>query len=430
MQSEYSLTKMPTLQSDLENDYVELKSDNAVLGTTIRHHYRQTNSFVNLSDSYFEINFHVTGGITSETLVNHVGSLFRRATLKIGSVTVEQIENLNHVLLVSSMLKYSNDYAQSSGSNLFYYHDTGTTAGNNVLPLTGNADAQQAEVNPAYNSGFRQRLARTKVRADAAVAGVGQVISCRVPMHEVFQFASVDKVMFGQEFETELVRSPKEEFLIGLVANNAATPAEVVIDKVSIWVNKRVPDRETELAFLGSISAGLNYDYNFLYQTGYLTGGLQQGSNQLRITTQSEKLISAFVMLVPAAFQQWVSKTASVDELESAEIILNNVRYPIRKYEDLRLEAGKSRCYHQLTHMLTGGDLQSGIGLTFDEYKRSTIIPFNFSAQQNLTGGPSVVELNVTLAAGGNGSRAIVVLVSEKTVMMSYAGTSAVVTIM
>ena len=428
MQSEYSLTKMPTLQSDLENDYVELKSDNSTLGTTIRHHYRQTNSFVNLSDSYFEINFHVTGGIASETLVNHVGSLFRRATLKIGSVTVEQIENLNHVLLVSSMLKYSNDYAQSSGSNLFYYHDTGNAAGINVLPLAGNADAQLATVNPAYNNGYRQRRARTSV---ATAANVGQVISCRVPLHEIFQFASVDKVMFGQEFETELVRSPKEEFLIGLDAGGgAATAAEVVIDKVSIWVNKRVPDRETELAFLGSISAGLNYDYNFLYQTGYLTGGLQQGSNQLRITTQSEKLISAFVMLVPAAFQQWVPKTASVDQLESAEIILNNVRYPVRKYEDLRLEAGKARCYHALTHMLTGGDLQSGIGLTFDEYKRSTVIPFNFSAQQNLTGGPSVIELNVTLTAAGNGSRAIVVLVSEKTVMMSYAGTSAVVTIM
>ena len=428
MQSEYSLTKMPTLQNDLENDYVELKSDNSVLGTTIRHHYRQTNSFVNLSDSYFEVNFHVTGGIASETLVNHVGSLFRRATLKIGSVTVEQIENLNHVLLVSSMLKYSNDYAQSSGSNLFYYHDTGSAAGINVLPLVGNADAQLATVNPAYNSGYRQRLARTSVQTGA---GVGQIISCRVPLHEIFQFASVDKVMFGQEFETELVRSPKEEFLVGLDAGGgAATAAEVVIDKVSIWVNKRVPDRETELAFLGSVSAGLNYDYNFLYQTAYLTGGLQTGQNQLRITTQSEKLISAFVMLVPAAFQQWVPKTASVDQLEAAEIILNNVRYPVRKYEDLRLEAGKARCYHQLTHMLTGGDLQSGIGLTFDEYKRSTVIPFNFSAQQNLTGGPSVIELNVTLAAAGNGSRAIVVLVSEKTVMMSYAGTSAVVTIM
>ena len=418
--SEYSLTKMPTLQSDLENDYIELKSDNAVLGSTIRHHYRQTNSFVNLSDSYMEINFTVTGVPATKTLVNHVGSLFRRATLKLGAVTVEQVENLNHVLLINSMVKYSNDYAQSSGSNLFYYHDTGA-AGVAVTPLAAGADAavENAIVNPNYNDGFRQRLKRTYDAAGPAALPV----SCRVPLHEFFQFCSVDKVIYGQEFEVELVRAPLTESLFG-----TGNDAGITVDKVSIWVNKRVPDRETELAFLSSISSGVNYDFNFLYQTAYLTGGLNNGQNQLRITTQSEKLIAAYVMLVPLAWTQIVSKSASPDNLLDAEIILNNVRYPIRKYERLNQVDGKSRTYHALTHMLTGGDLQSGLGLTYDEYDRSTIIPFNFSAQQNLTGGPSVVELNVTTNAVDR--RAIVVLVSEKTVQMSYSGSSSVVTVM
>ena len=416
--SEYSLTKMPTLQSDLENDYIELKSDNSVLGNTIRHHYRQTNSFVNLSDSYMEINFTVGGaGVATKTLVNHVGSLFRRATLKLGAVTVEQVENLNHVLLLNSMVKYSNDYAQSSGSNLFYYHDKGAGEAN-VLPLIGAGTPAAATVNADFNDGFRQRLKRS------APAGNAALVSCRVPLHEFFQFCSVDKVIYGQEFEVELVRAPETESIFGTTAD-AAT---VTVNKVSIWVNKRVPDRETELAFLSSISSGVNYDFNFLYQTAYLTGGLNNGQNQLRITTQSEKLIAAYVMLVPLAYTQIVSKSRSVDSLLDAEIILNNVRYPIRKYEQLNDPQGKSRTYHALTHMLTGGDLQSGLGLTFDEYERSTIIPFNFSAQQNLTGGPSVVELNVTTTAVD--TRAIVVLVSEKTVQMSYSGSSSVVTVM
>jgi len=416
--SEYSLTKMPTLQSDLENDYIELKSDNSVLGNTIRHHFRQTNSFVNLSDSYMEINFTVGGaGVAAKTLVNHVGSLFRRATLKLGAVTVEQVENLNHVLLLNSMIKYSNDYAQSSGSNLFYYHDTGA-AGANQFPLLGAGTPAAATVNADYNDGFRQRLKRT------APGGVAALVSCRVPLHEFFQFCSVDKVIYGQEFEVELVRAPETESIFGTTADAAS----VTVNKVSIWVNKRVPDRETELAFLSSISSGVNYDFNFLYQTGYLTGVLNNGQNQLRITTQSEKLIAAYVMLCPDAWTQVVSKSVSPNNLLDAEIILNNVRYPIRKYERLADVDGKSRAYHALTHMLTGGDLQSGLGLTFDEYDRSTIIPFNFSAQQNLTGGPSVVELNVTTDAAN--TRAIVVLVSEKTVQMSYSGSSSVVTVM
>jgi len=419
MLSEYSFTKMATLQSDLENDYVELKSDNNVLGNTIRHHYRQSNSFINLSDSYMEVNFTIGGaGVASKTLVNHVGSLFRRATLKVGSVTVEQVENLNHVLLLNSMVKYSNDYAQSSGSNLFYYHDTGD-AGHVQTPLLGAGDPVAATVNPTFNDGYRRRVSRTYA------GGQAQLVSCRMPLHEIFQFCTVDKIIYGQEFEVELVRAPLEESLFGPVG---AGLSDVTINKISLWINKRNPDRETELSFLSSISAGVNYDFNFLYQTGFLTGVLNNGQNQLRITTQSEKLIAAYVMLCPAAWTQVISKTVSADNLVNAEIILNNVRFPIRKYEQLTDEEGKSRTYHTLTHMLTGGDLQSGLGLTYDEYLRSTIIPFNFSAQQNLTGSPSVVELNVTTDAAN--TRAIVVLVSEKTVQMSYSGTNSVVTVM
>jgi len=409
MQSEYDLTPMRPIQSDLENDYVELKSDNNALGNTIRHHYRQTNSFINLSDSYFEVQFRVTANDNIKTLVNHVGSLFQRATLKIGGTTVEQVENLNHVLLLNSAVKYSNDYAQSSGSNMFYYHDTGSAAGSSVDLVVG------TEKNIAYNAGFDARLDRTIT---------GSVVSCRMPMHELFQFASVDKVIYGQEFECELVRAPVEESLFGAVGADAT----LAVDKVSIWVNKRVPDRETELAFMSRISSGLDYDFNFLYQTGYLTPVLNQGQNQLRITTQSERLVSALVMLVPSVYTQTTSKTLSKNNLENAEIILNNVRFPIRKYEELRTEVGKSRTYHALSHMLTGGDLQSGIGLTFDEYARTTIVPFDFNSQQNLTGGPSVVELNVNVTDAL--SRAIVVLISEKTVKMSYAGSAAVVTVM
>ena len=424
MQSEYSLTKMPRVQSDLENDFVELKSDNNVLGNTIRHHYRQTNSFINLSDSYFEVAFSITADAADKTLVNHVGSLFRRATLKINGVTVEQVENLNHVLLLNSMIKYSDDYSRSNGSNMFYYHDTGSDAGTttNLTRAAANLNDPGNLVQPAYNDGFRKRLSRTV----AAAAGPTPVV-CRMPLHEIFQFASVDKVIYGQEFETELVRSELSESLFGLAGAGDAAGA-LTVNRVSIWINKRVPDRETELAFMSSISAGLDYDFNFLYQTAYLTPVLNQNANQLRITTQSEKLVSAFVMMVPSVYTQVISKTLAKDTVTNAEIILNNVRYPVRKYEELTTESGKSRTYHALSHMLTGGDLQSGIGLTFDEYKRSTIIPFNFQSQANLTGGPSVIELNVNVTDGA--SRAIVVLISEKSVKMSYSGAAAVVTVM
>ena len=107
---EYLLNKDDEVIPDVESEWVEVRSDNAVLGNTIRHHYRNTNSYINLSKSYLEINFSVTANDNTHTITNHVFSLFRRATLKIGSVTVEQFENQHLNILVNSIIKYSQDY--------------------------------------------------------------------------------------------------------------------------------------------------------------------------------------------------------------------------------------------------------------------------------------------------------------------------------
>jgi hypothetical protein len=161
---EYLLIKDDEVIPDVENDWVEVRSDNAVLGNTIRHHYRNTNSYINLSKSYLEINFSVTANDTTHTITNHVLSLFRRATLKIGNVTVEQVENQHLNILVNSIIKYSQDYALSSGSNAMFYRDTGsglidpnfTTNGNDPVGI-GNF------INLNYNDGY-QRCIYTRSR--------------------------------------------------------------------------------------------------------------------------------------------------------------------------------------------------------------------------------------------------------------------------
>lgn len=431
MLSEYDFSKPPAVQSDLENDFVEVRPDSLPDATdVIRLHYRQSNSFISLADSYLEVAFTINAQADKNTLVNHVGSLFRRISMKINGTTIEQVENLNHVLLVKSMISFSDDYAKSSGSNMFYYHDTGvdfTDAAGGVLlggadsdlvlvnpaNVANDATLMLARENPAYNSGFVKRLARSKA---------GQV-SCRVPLNELLSFCSVDKVLYNQEVEIELVKAPASEALFG--SHAAGT---VVVNTCNLWVNKRILDRESELTFLAKIAAGLDYDFEFLAHQAYLTGVLAQNTTTVRITTQSQKLISAFVMLVPSAYTQTDSKTRSMDNLTSAEMLLNNERYPIREYTNLDSDVGKSRTYQELIQMLTGGDKQSGISLTFDEYSRSTIIPFNFNSQKNFTGSPSVVELKVNTSAAD--TRAIVVLLSEKTVRVSYAGDDTVVTVL
>ena len=74
---EYLLKPEDDIIPDRENDYVEVRNDNtqAPLQDTIRIHYRNTNSYINLSKSYLEINFQITAHDDKHTLVNHVLSL-------------------------------------------------------------------------------------------------------------------------------------------------------------------------------------------------------------------------------------------------------------------------------------------------------------------------------------------------------------------
>ena len=198
---EYLLKPENDIIPDRENDYIEVRNDNTTppLQDTIRIHYRNTNSYINLSKSYLEIAFQITADTDTHSLTNHVLSLFRRATLKLGNITVEQVENLNLNILVNSIIKYSQDYALSSGSNSFFYRDTGDA--NALTTIVGLANV----ANLNYNSGYHRRLSRSD-KLDPADANA-PVVSCRVPLGECFQIANVNKLIYGQELQLELVQS-------------------------------------------------------------------------------------------------------------------------------------------------------------------------------------------------------------------------------
>ena len=150
---EYLLKPEAEVIADRENDYMEVRNDytQPPLQNTIRIHYRNTNSYINLSKSYLEIAFQITANDGTHSLVNHVLSLFRRATLKLGNITVEQVENQNLNILVHSIIKYSQDYALSSGSNSFFYRDTGDANSDTKISV---ADGVNQLGNLDYNSGY------------------------------------------------------------------------------------------------------------------------------------------------------------------------------------------------------------------------------------------------------------------------------------
>ena len=131
-------------------------------------------------------------------------------------------------------------------------------------------------------------------------------------------------------------------------------------------------------------------------------------------------------MCIPSAYTKIISKTRSIDNISGANLLVDNVRFPTTKYEQLQTEVGKSRCYHALSQMVNGFDASSGLSLSFDDYKRTTIIPFDLrNKEKNLTGSPTQIELEVDIVNGE--CRVLVVLQSDRVINMSYTGGVAVV---
>ena len=417
---EYLLKPENDIIPDRENDYIEVRNDNttAPLQDTIRIHYRNTNSYINLSKSYLEIAFQITANDTTHSLVNHVLSLFRRSTLKLGNITIEQVENQNLNILINSIIKYSQDYALSSGSNSFFYRDTGSA--NSVTDISvGNVG------NLAYNSGYQRRIVRS-----SGGGGVAPVVSCRVPLGECFQIGNVNKLIYGQELEIELVQAQNADRLFGVATGGDLTLNEsgVNINKCSLWLNKVLPSKQAESVFLKQIQGNVSYDFNYLYSNCYLSSVLDVTQNTIRISTQSENIQYAYVMAIPIAYTTGISKTRSVNNIGGANLLVDNVRFPTTKYQGLDQESGKARCYHALSQMVNGFDASSGLSLSFDDYKRTTIIPFDLrNKEQNLSGSPTQIELEVDIVTAQ--CRVLVVLQSDRVVNMNYQGGVATVKI-
>ncbi|GFQ65878.1 uncharacterized protein TNCT_136761 [Trichonephila clavata] len=104
-------------------------------------------------------------GEDNVTLVN-TGNLFSRATFYIGgSAGIEEIMKSNLVHHINGLVNFTNDYASSEATNMFFYKDTSDAADRNFLKFEGvHAGAERMstlikkiKLNENYNIGFADR---------------------------------------------------------------------------------------------------------------------------------------------------------------------------------------------------------------------------------------------------------------------------------
>jgi hypothetical protein len=342
---------------------------------------------------------------TNASIQNHILSLFGRATLRVGNQIVETV-NECHVAkaLVQPLLHYSQDYASSSGTNELFYPD-GPGLGTDKTPYNANDDSA------TYNEGYRRRYDRTNDTEFHAF----------VPLSSLFSFCTIDRILTNNQFVVELEKSAQKHHVL-----SAAGTEKVAINKISIWMPNILPKSVVDLSLKSAFADGVVSNYMYPQMQSYTVLG-QNGTNNFRIATSSEKVLYAFVVARSAGRDATASAATTLDNVQTLELRLNGRQYPSQPYVNLKgTTADKSRAYSDtLRYMNRNYDYSSGIQLPFEKWLKTSIYTFDFTAQTEANmGAPATVELKATTDAQVEWS---IVILSEKRAQVRYDGGSAVV---
>jgi len=452
---EFKIDARPVkLLTSVEYEMAEVRADDTETKnqTNIRIQLKDVSTFTNLYHGYLELQVRIRkndlnagaevpfANGTNIAIVNGIQSLFSRCVLRVQNQIVETLDEQHLTYMIKSLLHYSEDFARSSGSNEFYFKDTGDLGATatsvkeyDITFVTDGTPADGIEAvksNPSYNKGFVERKARTNSADGVAF----KVVTCIIPLASLFGFCSIDRVMSGNQIAVELTKSGAEQHLHKAGGDDGF----VSLDKVAMWLPRIMPNTEVELGLKSALGGGVVSDYHFPTYNSYVSSNLptSAGSNVFKVLTQSEKILHAFVMLRKSIAGQVDVKCLTRDEIQTLEVRLNGKTYPSRRYDNLKTEEGKARAYHELlNYMNRGDDYSSGVQLSLEEFKTRSIYSFDLSNQpENWSKSPSTLEVVGSLdASGGNPAEDrqwLVCVISERGVQISYAGSQPVVSVM
>ncbi len=427
LDEEFKLTQEPVVMDNaVEYEWHEIQPDTLAASNRQASNWRlqlkNLNAYVNPARAYLEVSCRMTnnanvdlGGGTNASIQNHILSLFRRATLRVGGQIVETV-NEAHIAkaLVQPLLHYSQDYAASSGTNEMFYLDGGDFAAitaNSKKKYTFDAGAGTVVDTATYNDGYTKRFARSD----------GKEFHAWVPLSALFGFCSVDRILTNNQFIVELEKSaPKHHVL-----SEAGTEL-VGITKLSIWMPNVLPKSVVDLSLKSAFADGVVSNYMFPQMQSYTVLG-ENGTNSFRIVTSSEKVLYAFVVARSNGRSAREPTCKTEDVLTTLELRLNGRQYPLQPYTNLTGDtADKARAYSDtLRYMNRNYDFSSGIQLSYDRWKSSSIYTFDFTAQPEANmGAPATLELRSTTTAQVEWS---VCVLSEKRAQIRYDGGSSVV---
>ena len=298
------------------------------------------------------------------TLTNNGFNLFSTAKYKIGDKEIESIDYVGIGTTVLNLVDFSDDYAKSAASNMFWYRDTADSADTNRF-IYDSADkasklkesdtkledlVKHIKGNHNFNEGFLRRWIIAKQSAK---------ISMFLPLKRLFGFCrDINKVFKGLPHEIELERNLDDN----IIHKSAATGAyKFEISHLSWFVPVVTPSVMTLAKLEAYLATGATSSLFWESYNVYRTDIRNDKNAQLRITNTQHKPSHIYVVFQKAKRTENQSETNMVFDamnLLKIQIKVGNKKVPDEPYscdEDI------SRVY---TSFLSAGmkDIESDTG--------------------------------------------------------------------
>ena len=353
------------------------------------------NSYLHLEGRVLKSDGTVMDNTDNATLTNNGFNLFSTAKYRIGDKEIESIDYVGIGTTVLNLVDFSDDYAKSAASNMFWYRDTADTADTSRFSYDNNDKAtklkdseskiadmvSKIKENDNFNLGFLKRWLLTKK---------SKTISMFLPLNRLFGFCrDINRVFKGLPHEIELERNLDEN----AIHKSGSGTYKFEITHLSWFVPVVTPSVTTLAKLETYLATGASNSLFWESYNVYRTDIRNDKSAQLRITSTQHKPSHIYVVFQTTKRTENQSETNMLFDhmkLTKIQIKVGNKKFPDEPY---LCGENFSRVY---TSFLSAGmkniETDTGTQISYTEFDRLyPIFHFDLTAME-----PSIFENSTT----------------------------------
>ena len=233
--------------------------------------------------------------------VNGSYSLIKKLSVTANGKEVYENKFANHFVNIKNLLEYNPSYAESVGTNEYYFLDTSRNADGskytrrqvthrqNAANTGDQAGLMLDDVNPTYNKGFAARK---------ALLGAAAEVNCEIPLNRYSFFEELqDKLLPNMKIDLDIEFEDDNNFIWrGGAADAAGTSYRLIITRLQLFVPRLVFNSEGQKLYMENYLKP--YKWTYLKEVGYTSNVMTQGTGHFRITNGIKKPRHVFVFII------------------------------------------------------------------------------------------------------------------------------------